>query len=67
MTKAVPFLRLSPTVSLDPGENMPWLRIDPATSRSQVDHHHHCATCLKSRRTYLCAVMLVRVVMPSFL
>jgi hypothetical protein len=29
---------------------MPWLRIEPATSRSQVDHHHHCATCLKSRR-----------------
>jgi hypothetical protein len=30
---------------------MPWLRIEPAASRSQVDHHHHCATCLKSRRT----------------
>jgi hypothetical protein len=29
---------------------MPWLRIEPATSRPQVDHHHHCATCLTFRR-----------------
>jgi hypothetical protein len=33
---------------------MPWLRIEPATSRSQVDHHHHCATCLMPLLSMLC-------------
>jgi hypothetical protein len=31
------------------------LRIEPATFRPRPDHHHHCATCLKSRRTHVVA------------